>query len=199
MGWMSYKGGLFFVLLLANVLSSFGQDVTRVVLEIKAAPKTIDQSQKESIEKKLKLSLEKAKKASVVQPETILEWEKLFNPAKIGTISPQYYFNRLLMARVCVVTVVILENSTRQTRESISAYGISETIVHTQSAASMIVEIKEYFTNKVLLSRNLSESGQGKNKALDSCMDRAATILKECDYSGGQSRGDSLRGEVADL
>ena len=187
------------ILLITSIFPAIAQSGARVLLEVKAAPGTLDQAQLASLEKRLKAKIENPPKVSVVSPSVIEEWEQRFTPVGASSVSRQYYINRLLLSHIYSVAVAVIENTSRQTKETIHAYGISETIVHTHTSASIAMEIRNYFTGEVLLSRTASKSGGGKSKVLPSCIDQVVDILSKYDYAAGGEQKGTSRIEVVDL
>ena len=88
---------------------------------------------------------------------------------------------RLVGADVLLV-VSITKNRITQTRESITAYGMTENIVRSQSDASIAVKALEVESGRILAQRQFAKRNSGNRRALDECAAKMESTLESLTF-----------------
>ena len=88
---------------------------------------------------------------------------------------------RLVGADILLV-VGITKNRITQTRESISAYGMTENIVRTQSDAAISVKALEVESGRILAQRQFAKRNNGNRRALDECAAKMESTLESLSF-----------------
>ena len=88
---------------------------------------------------------------------------------------------RLVGADVLLV-VSITKNRITQTRESITAYGMTENIVRSQSDAAIAVKALEVESGRILAQRQFSMRNNGNRRALDECAAKMESTLESLTF-----------------
>jgi hypothetical protein len=88
---------------------------------------------------------------------------------------------RLVGADVLLV-VSITKNRITQTRESITAYGMTENIVRSQSDAAIAVKALEVESGRILAQRQFSKRNNGNRRALDECAAKMESTLESLTF-----------------
>ena len=88
---------------------------------------------------------------------------------------------RLVGADVLLV-VSITKNQITQTRESITAYGMTENIVRSQSDAAIAVKALEVESGRILAQRQFSKRNNGNRRALDECAAKMESTLESLTF-----------------
>lgn len=83
---------------------------------------------------------------------------------------------RLVGADILLV-VSITKNRVTQSRESITAYGITENIVRSHSDAGISVKALEVESGRVLAQRQFAKRNSGNRRALDDCAEKMESAL----------------------
>lgn len=88
---------------------------------------------------------------------------------------------RLVGADVLLV-VSITKNRITQTRESITAYGMTENIVRSQSDAAITVKALEVESGRILAQRQFTKRNNGNRRALDECATKMEAALESLSF-----------------
>ena len=88
---------------------------------------------------------------------------------------------RLVGADVLLV-VSITKNRITQTRESITAYGMTENIVRSQSDAAIAVKALEVESGRILAQRQFAKRNSGNRRALDECAAQMESALPSISF-----------------
>ncbi len=89
---------------------------------------------------------------------------------------------RLVGADILLV-VSITKNRITQTRESNTAYGITENIVRSHSDAAITVKALEVESGRILAQRQFSKRNSGNRRALDECATKMESALPSMSFS----------------
>lgn len=88
---------------------------------------------------------------------------------------------RLVGADILLV-VSITKNRITQTRESISAYGMTENIVRSQSDAAIAVKALEVESGRILAQKQFAKRNNGNRRALDECAAKMESTLESLTF-----------------
>jgi hypothetical protein len=88
---------------------------------------------------------------------------------------------RLIGADVLLV-VSITKNRITQTRESVTAYGMTENIVRSQSDAAIAVKALEVESGRILAQRQFAKRNNGNRRALDECAAKMESTLESLTF-----------------
>ena len=88
---------------------------------------------------------------------------------------------RLAGADILLV-VSITKNRITQTRESITAYGMTENIVRSQSDAAIAVKALEVESGRILAQRQFAKRNSGNRRALDECAAQMESALPNISF-----------------
>jgi hypothetical protein len=88
---------------------------------------------------------------------------------------------RLVGADILLV-VSITKNRITQTRESITAYGMTENIVRSQSDAAIAVKALEVESGRILAQRQFAKRNNGNRHALDECAAKMESALESMTF-----------------
>jgi len=88
---------------------------------------------------------------------------------------------RLVGADVLLV-VSITKNRITQTRESVTAYGMTENIVRSQSDAAIAVKALEVESGRILAQRQFAKRNNGNRRALDECAAKMESTLESMTF-----------------
>lgn len=88
---------------------------------------------------------------------------------------------RLVGADILLI-VSITKNRITQTRESVTAYGMTENIVRSQSDAAIAVKALEVESGRILAQRQFSKRNNGNRRALDECASKMESTLESLTF-----------------
>ncbi len=88
---------------------------------------------------------------------------------------------RLVGADVLLV-VSITKNRITQTRESVTAYGMTENIVRSHSDAAISVKALEVESGRILAQRQFAKRNTGNRRALDECAAKMESTLESLTF-----------------
>jgi hypothetical protein len=104
-----------------------------------------------------------------------------------NVVNDRARLGRLVGADILLV-VGILKNRVTQTRESVTAYGITENIVRSQSDAALSVKALEVESGRILAQRQFAKRNTGNRRALDDCAAQMESALETLSF--GDLAGD---------
>ena len=90
---------------------------------------------------------------------------------------------RLVGADILLV-VSITKNRITQTRESVTAYGMTENIVRSHSDAAIAVKALEVESGRILAQRQFAKRNSGNRRALDECASKMESNLYGMTFGG---------------
>ena len=94
-----------------------------------------------------------------------------------NVVNDRARLGRLVGADILLV-VGIIKNRITQTRESVSAYGITENTVHIQSDAAITVKALEVESGRILAQRQFAKRNTNNRRALDDCAAQMESALE---------------------
>jgi len=106
-----------------------------------------------------------------------------------NVVNDRARLGRLAGADILLV-VTIAKNRITQSRESVSAYGMTENIVRSHSDAAIAVKALEVESGRILAQRQFVKRNSGNRRALDECAAQMESALEKMTF-------DDLAGDIA--
>lgn len=107
-----------------------------------------------------------------------------------NVVNDRARLGRLVGADILLV-VSITKNRVTQTRESVSAYGMTENIVRSQSDAAITAKAIEVESGRILAQRQFAKRNPGNRRALDECAAQMESGLAAMTF-GNLARDEEL-------
>lgn len=173
-----FKLLIFSILLLAGNLSAknisvavFTEDLSGGVGE--GSLRTIESTAEAALCQLPQITLVTRTDLNKVLDEQELSYRNIVNDrARLG---------RLLGVEVLVILSITKATTSRYSTTN-SAFGITETIVHTNSDAAVAVKALEVESGRILTQFQLSESNKGNGRALEDCILKLESNLKKMSF-----------------
>ena len=107
-----------------------------------------------------------------------------------NVVNDRARLGRLAGADILLV-VSIVKNRVTQSRESVTAYGITENIVRSQSDAAITVKALEVESGRILAQRNFAKRNTSNRRAIDDCASEMESALPTLSF-GDLAKDDEV-------
>jgi len=161
------RAPLLCLILAASIAGAFAKDPSVAVITEDLTGE-VGEGGVEMVESSAEAGISRAPGVSLISRrhlEKILSEQGL---AYSNVVNDRARLGRLVGADILLV-VGIIKNRVTQTRESVSAYGMTENIVRSQSDAAITVKALEVESGRILAQRQFAKRNRDNRRALDEC------------------------------